>query len=103
MDSQNEDAVGRLLAAFATALEARDHEALDVQLAPWITVAEALELAGGNEFDVFVDDKLFPEVADRLPARVDERDYVAFARLGDLDAVVVEIAGGLYIGYLGRG
>lgn len=102
MDSKNDDDVARLLAAFAGALRLRDHEALDVQLAPWISVAEAIELAGGNELDVFVEDKLFPDVAERLPARVDEQNYVAWAVLGDLDTAVVEIAGGLYIGYLGR-
>ncbi len=102
MDSASEDAVGSLLGAFVRALELRDHEALDVQLAPWISVAEALELAGGNELDVFVEDRLFPDVADRLPARVDEQNYIAWAALGDLDAAVVEIAGGLYVGYFGR-
>lgn len=102
MDATNEDAVGALLGAFTRALEVRDHEALDVQLAPWISVAEAIDLAGGNELDVFVEDRLFPDVADRLPARIDEQNFIAWAALGDLDAAVVEIAGGLYVGYLGR-
>ncbi len=102
MDSENKDAVAQLLAAFTKALRTRDHEALDVQLAPWISVADALDLAAGQEFDVFVGDELFPEVADRLPPRVDEQNFVAWAALGDLDAAVVNIAGGLYVGYFGR-
>lgn len=101
MDSVNEDAVAQLLTAFVKALGARDHEALDVQLAPWISVADALELGRDREFDVFVGEQLFPDVADRLPPRIDEQNFIAWATLGDLDAAVVEIAGGLYVGYLG--
>jgi hypothetical protein len=102
MDSQNKDGVAQLLTGFTKALRIRDHEALDVQLAPWITVANAIELAEGQEFDVFVSDQLFPDVADRLPPRIDEQNFIAWATLGDLDAAVVEIAGGLYVGYFGR-
>ncbi len=102
MDSENKDAVSLLLAAFTKALSIRDHEALDVQLAPWISVSEAIELAEGQEFDVFVGDEIFPDVADHLPPRVDADNFIAWAVLGDLDAAVVKIAGGLYVGYLGR-
>lgn len=102
MDSNNDDAVTQLLRGFAKALERRDHEALDVQLAPWITVATALELASGQEFDVFIEDRLFPEVAEKLPPRVDEHNYVAWAILGDFEAAVVEIAGGYYVGYFAK-
>lgn len=102
MDSQNNDEVSRLLAAFTKALSVRDHEALDVQLAPWIPVAEAIELAEDQEFDVFVGDQVFTDVADRLSPRIDERNFVAWAVIGDLDAAVVDIAGNLYVGYFGR-
>lgn len=102
MDSENTDAVAQLLASFTKALRIRDHEALDVQLAPWCSVAETLDLAAGQEFDVFVGDQLFPDVADRLPARIDEQNFIAWAVLGDLDAAVVKIAGGLYVGYFDR-
>lgn len=103
MDSKNnDDQVAALLGAFAAALEKRDHEALDVQLAPWITVDDALTLANGQEFDVFIEDRLFPEVAERLPARVDEHNYVAWAILGDFEVAIVEIAGSYYVGYFGR-
>lgn len=93
------DEVGALLEAFAEALEKRDHEALDVQLAPWISVSTALELAAGQEFDVFVEDRLFSEVAPKLPERIDEHNYVTWAILGDFECAVVEIAGNLYVGY----
>lgn len=102
MDSENRDAVGLLLAAFTNALSIRDHEALDVQLAPWISVAEAIDLAEGQEFDVYIGDQIFPDVAEHLPPRVDADNFIAWAVLGDLDAAVVRIAGGLYVGYLGR-
>jgi hypothetical protein len=101
MDSENKDAVALLLAAFTKALSIRDHEALDVQLAPWISVSEALELAKDQEFDVFIGDQIFPDVADQLPPRVDADNFIAWAVLGNLDAAVVKIAGGLYVGYLG--
>lgn len=102
MDSVNEDSVALLLTAFTTALRIRDHEALDVQLAPWISVGEALELSRDQEFDVFIGDQIFPDVADRLPPRVDADNFIAWAVLGNLDAAVVKIAGGLYVGHLGR-
>lgn len=102
MDSENKDAVALLLTGFTRALRIRDHEALDVQLAPWISVSEALDLAEGQEFDVFIGDELFPDVADCLPPRIDEQNFIAWAVLGDLDAAVVKIAGGLYVGYFGR-
>ncbi|MFT4050276.1 MAG: hypothetical protein QM648_10660 [Solirubrobacterales bacterium] len=94
--------MAKLLSAFTKALQLRDHEALDVQLAPWISVADAIELAGGNELDVFVDDKLFSDVAERLSPRIDELNFLAWARIGDFDVAVVEIARGLYVGYIGR-
>lgn len=102
MDSNKSDRVAQLLTGFTRALRIRDHEALDVQLAPWISVSGAIELAAGQEFDVFVGDELFPDVADRLPPQIDEHNFVAWAALGDLDAAVVTIAGGVYVGYFGR-
>lgn len=101
MDSENRDAVSQLLASFTKALSIRDHEALEVQLAPWISVADAITLAEGKEFDVFIGNELFPDVADRLPPRIDEQNFIAWAALGALDAAVVKIAGGLYVGYFG--
>lgn len=102
MDSTSNDRVAQLLTGFTRALSIRDHEALDVQLAPWISVSEAIERAEGQEFDVFVGDELFPDVAERLPPQIDEQNFVAWAVLGDLDAAVVAIAGGIYVGYFGR-
>jgi hypothetical protein len=50
---------------------------------------------------VFIGDQIFPDVADQLPPRVDADNFIAWAVLGNLDAAVVKIAGGLYVGYLG--
>lgn len=120
MESMELDPTGRLLEAFGTALIARDHEALDVQLAPWISVASALALLDHPErsgrdigFELLPHEAEFAEVADVLPARIDEGNFDSWSTLafyrpvpggGDglfsLKLATVTIAGGLYIGHI---
>lgn len=112
------DEIKKLHDAFGKAMFARDHEALDVILAPWIGVAGALELMldfeidRHGEFRADESNVAFAELSTDTPAQITAANYVSLNSIVftaspdwsegvlDLKFAAVRLADGLHVGSL---